>query len=269
MTPYEGDFLVEVSDGPGDTSFSLLYWIFGGTGRSVQLNGICEMLSVTINGRGVVTVTDSGVDWATPRKGLPGTSRYRVIGDENGRVDPNYAECLDSRETTWLDPAEPLYAGWWDGENGGHTGSGRYEQVYDARMDADGLSFSFIPQGGSAEDVGNFIAACTTTPSFDTSFDAKTRIFTLRLYHVSLSSGKKGESYEGVRYPYEFPAGSLGKDGHFMTDAQIKADGEDAVVSFRLTDRAYRFTVESGNLGYDNIPMLRLIFRERNSDLDH
>lgn len=227
---------------------------------------MCDVLDVKINGRGDVTVTDSGVSWSVPWKGLPGTYHYRVIGDENGVVDTSYAECFESRDTTWLDPTEPLYIGWWDGD--GTASSGRNEQVYDARMDVDGLSFSFIPQGGSSEGVGSFITASTTTPSFDTSYDKATSLFTLRLHNVSLRSGEKGEEYEGVSYPYEFPAGSLGKDSRFITDAQIKAVGADAVVTFHLTDAAYRFTVESGNLGYDNIPMFRLVFREYNNDLD-
>lgn len=40
------------------------------------------------------------------------------------------------------------------------------------------------------------------------------------------------------------------------------------VVSAVLTERAYRFTVETSNLGYDNIPSFRIIFREQNPDMD-
>ena len=40
------------------------------------------------------------------------------------------------------------------------------------------------------------------------------------------------------------------------------------VVSTKLTEQAFRFTVESSNLGYDNIPSFRLIFREHHNDLD-
>lgn len=69
-------------------------------------------------------------------------------------------------------------------------------------------------------------------------------------------------------YPYSFPAGSLGRDSHFLTDVTIAQDGADVVVSAKLTEQAFRFTVESSNLGYDNIPSFRLIFREHHNDLD-
>ena len=65
--------------------------------------------------------------------------------------------------------------GWW--ENGRpDTESGRFEQVYDARIDADGLSFSFIPNGDSQELFEGFFPAATTIPSFETSFDPDGRV---------------------------------------------------------------------------------------------
>ena len=69
-------------------------------------------------------------------------------------------------------------------------------------------------------------------------------------------------------YPYSFPAGSLGRDSHFLTDVTIQEEGEDVVVSAVLTDRAYRFTVEYSNLGYDNIPTFRVVFREKDPGID-
>ena len=37
----------------------------------------------------------------------------------------------------------------------------------------------------------------------------------------------------------------------------IAEDGEDVVVTAVLAERAYRFTVEVSNLGFDNIPSFR------------
>ena len=51
-------------------------------------------------------------------------------------------------------------------------------------------------------------------------------------------------------------------------DVTIAQGGADVVVSAKLTEQAFRFTVESSNLGYDNIPSFRLIFREHHNDLD-
>ena len=123
----------------------------------------------------------------------------------------------------------------------------------------------------------SFFPAATGVPSLDTSFDPDTRRFTLRLYNTSLESGTTGSALNGDLaamgypenlYPYSFPAGSLGRDSHFLTDVTIQEDGEDVVVSAVLTDRAYRFTVEYSNLGYDNIPTFRVVFREKDPDID-
>ena len=75
-------------------------------------------------------------------------------------------------------------------------------------------------------------------------------------------------TYPEDLYPYSFPAGSLGRDSHFLKDVTVAQDGEDVVVTAVLTERACRFTVETGNLGYDSIPSFRLVFREKNPDLD-
>ena len=103
-------------------------------------------------------------------------------------------------------------------------------------------------------------------------------MFTLRLHNTCLESGGAetdeieewiGEgTYPKSLYPYSFPAGSLGRDSHFLRDVTIAEDGEDVVVTAVLTERAYRFTVETSNLGSDNIPSFRIVFREKNLDLD-
>ena len=224
---------------------------------------------------GQVRCTTTGQSAAVPWKGLPETYTVRVLGDQDGVIDSNWTETETTHETAWLDPAEPLYLGYW--EDGGPAESERYEQLYDARIDADGLSFSFIPSGDSMERFQSFFPAATGVPSLDTSFDPDTRRFTLRLYNTSLESGTTGSALNGDLaamgypenlYPYSFPAGSLGRDSHFLTDVTIQEEGEDVVVSAVLTDRAYRFTVEYSNLGYDNIPAFRVVFREKDPDID-
>ena len=274
LTRCEGDFLVEYGYA-NDPDFSLLDWVFGATGRRVQLTAMDDFTSYEITGTGQVRCTNTGVSSATPSKGLPETYTVRVLGDQNGVIDTSWAETETHFETTWVDPAEPLYLGHWDGD--GPAESDRWEQLYDARIDADGLSFSFIPGGDSMERFQSFFPAATTTPSMETSFDPATRRFTLRLYNTSLESGTAGSPLNGDLdtmgypkdlYPYSFPAGSLGRDSHFLTDVTIQEEGEDVVVSAVLTDRAYRFTVEYSNLGYDNIPTFRVVFREKDPDID-
>lgn len=215
---YLDDFVVEYTYGGSEPR--LLDWVFGETGRRVYLTGLDADASYQITGPGEVRFTTGGVSSSTPWKGLPESGTVRVLVDAYGRVPEDAVQTTLDTVETWLDPAEPFYMGWW--ENGRpDTESGRFEQVYDARIDADGLSFSFIPNGDSQE------------------------------------------LFEGF-----FPAGSLGRDGHFLRDVTIAEDGEDVVVTAVLTERAYRFTVETSNLGFDNIPSFRIVFREKNLDLD-
>ena len=274
LTPCGPDFLAEVSYG-NDTDFTLLEWVFGSSGRRVQLTAMSQFTGYEILDAGQVRYTTTGLDSGTPWQGMPEEVTVRVLGDENGELVPGWTEIQEQRETVWLDPAQPLFIG--ASENGTPVFSDRYEQLYDARIDADGLSFSFIPNGDSTEKFYSFFPAVTTIPGFSTAFDPDSRVFTLRLYNTCLESGAPNSAlnknldtmgYPKDLYPYSFPAGSLGRDSHFLTDVTIAQDGADVVVSAKLTEQAFRFTVESSNLGYDNIPSFRLIFREHHNDLD-
>lgn len=276
LTPYEGDFLVEYGYA-NDPNFSLLDWVFCATGRRVQLTAMDQFKAYEIIATGQVRCTTTGQSAVVPWKGLPETYTVRVLGDQDGVIDTNWTETETTHETTWLDPAEPIYLGASDSVTGPPKVWDRYEQLYDARIDADGLSFSFIPNGDSLEKFQSFFPAATTIPGINTSFEPDTRRFTLRLYNTSLESGTTGSALNGDLaamgypenlYPYSFPAGSLGRDSHFLTDVTIQEEGEDVVVSATLTGCAYRFTVETSNLGYDNIPSFRIVFREENPDLD-
>lgn len=273
LTPYEGDWLVEYGY-EGDSDFSLLAWVFGQTGRRVQLTALSQFTGYEITGPGQVHYTATGQNAVTPWNGLPQKATVRVLGDENSKLVPEWSDVETSYEPVWLDPAQPLFIG---ATEEGPVYAQRYEQLYDARIDADGLSFSFIPNGDSMEKFQSFFPAATSTPGFSTTYDPDSRTLTIRLYNTCLESGVLNSAlnknlntmgYPENLYPYSFPAGSLGRDSHFLKDVTIREDGEDVVVSALLTDRAYRFTVETSNLGGDNIPSFRIVFREYNSDLD-
>ena len=271
ITPYEGDYLVEYGD-ENDPDFSLLAWVFGQTGRRVQLAGMSQFTACEIIGPGEVHYTTTGQDAGTPWNGLPQEATVRVLGDETGKLVPEWTDVETSYETVWLDPAQPLFIG---ATEEGPVYAQRYEQLYDARIDADGLSFSFIPNGDSMEKFQSFFPAATSIPGFSTAFDPDSRMFTIRLYNTCLESGGTGADvdewlgdYPEDLYPYSFPAGSLGRDSHFLKDVTVAQDGEDVVVSAVLTDRAWRFTVETSNLGRDNIPSFRIVFREYDWEMD-
>lgn len=148
LTPCGPDFLAEVSCG-NDTDFTLLEWVFGSSGRRVQLTAMSQFTGYEILDAGQVRYTTNGLDSGTPWQGMPEEVTVRVLGDGNGVLVPGWAEIQEQRETVWLDPAQPLFIG--ASENGTPVFSDRYEQLYDARIDADGLSFSFIPNGDSTE----------------------------------------------------------------------------------------------------------------------
>ena len=276
LTPWEGDFLVEYGYAD-DQIFSLLDWVFGATGRRVQLTAMEQFSAYEITAPGQVSCTTTGQSAVTPWKGLPETYTVRVLGDENGLVDPNWAETETTFAPIWVDPAESIYLGTSNPVTGPPKVWGRHEQLYDARIDADGLSFSFIPNGDSLEKFQSFFPAVTSIPGVNTCLDPDTRRFTIRFFNTCLESGAPNSplneeldamGYPENLYPYSFPAGSLGRDSHFLTDVTIAEDGEDVVVSATLTEHAYRFTVETSNLGYDNIPSFRIVFREENPDMD-
>ena len=281
LIPYEGDWLVEYGY-ENDPNFSLLDWVFGETGRRVQLTAMEDFASYEILAPAKIHYLTDGLSAVTPDKWLPEDVTVWAQGDEYGRLGPDldFSSIQSYREPAWLDPAEPFYAGAWDMANGPvypreEQEHARHEQVYDARIDADGLSFSFIPNGDSRELFLGFFPAVTAIPSFQTGFDPDSRTFTLRLFDTCLESGSAARNeglvelgYPPDLYPYSFPAGSLGRDSHFLQDVTIAEDGEDVVVSALLTDRAWRFTVETSNLGFDNIPSFRIVFREKNPNID-
>ena len=53
-----------------------------------------------------------------------------------------------------------------------------------------------------------------------------------------------------------------------LTGAALRQDGEDVVLTCTLTQRAYRFTVEVGDLGGGALPSLRIRFRDHDWGTD-
>ena len=259
IIPYSGDYLVELGENHCP-NMSIFFWVFRQSGNIQQLTGTMEFTSYEITGVCSLAFTHSGVNSEVPYKGMPASGTATVHG-----VADTWP--LDIAEhPMWLDIAEPVYIGYWNGSEGKPADSNRETQLYDARIDVDGLSFSFIPCGNSFESYQTFFPAVTTAPSIDVFMDGD--IFTIRMYNTYLESGgvsnddiRRGhDPYPYPEYPYTFPEGSLGRDSHFVTDVEIHQDGSDAVVTCHLTEHAAKYQVETSNFGNDTIPHLRVKF---------
>ena len=70
LTPWGPDFLAEVSYG-SDTDFTLLEWVFGSSGRRVQLTAMSQFTGYEILDDGQFHYTTNGMDSGTPWQGMP------------------------------------------------------------------------------------------------------------------------------------------------------------------------------------------------------
>lgn len=65
LTPCGSDFLAEISYG-SNTDFTLLEWVFGTSGRRVQLTALSQFTGYEILDAGQVRYTTNGLDSGTP-----------------------------------------------------------------------------------------------------------------------------------------------------------------------------------------------------------
>lgn len=271
ITPYDGDFLVRYTNLNGDNMWD---WIFGKTGRIVNMiDANEEIADVSVIRPGHLRVTTTGISNITPQKALPRTYEVMALGTADGMTYNENGEWISTAAEelpNWISVSDGTYAGFVDGKGDPDPGE-RYAQLYDARVDVDGLSFSFIPSGVPQRYL-SFFSGATTPPSYETSFDEESRLFTIRLYNTCLESGEGNDLGKdfgevnpayGIEYPYSFPAGSLGRDNRFVKGASITQDGEDLVILMTLSEYAAFYTVESGNLAENLIPTLRFVFNEQ------
>lgn len=286
---YEGDYLVELTNrymgdhsddqvsAPEQELWRALYWVFGETGEKVWLNREVSHLGIDsyrITAPGHVEITTAW-EYEAPANGPKRIYELIVAVDSHGRVQDDYeGQRVIAVEMTpnrgWIPLDGTGYA---SSSAKLHDGgiTGRYEQVYDARLEVNGVSLSFIPSG-DPERFSSFFPAVTTVPITQCSFDPAERVFTIRFANTALESdgitdeelnrraGGTDSPYLGI-YPHAFPEGKLGADGHFVKGAAVAQEGEDTVVTMKLTDAAYAYQVESGNLGGDHFPLLRVSFR--------
>lgn len=286
IIPYGGDYVAEVTDHEGNKGWRALYWVFGETGERAWLNRDItdqEIDTYRILSHGTVEIITTGKNTNVPVTGVPRSYNAIVTVDSQGRLLEDWDEML--RVTTM----ETTTHGDWrllDGKdsvngNPSYDGgiSGRYEQIYEARIGVDDISFSFIPSGDDMDRFTSFFPAATSVPNMDCSFDPGTRQFTIRLYNTTLESGGitdkeitewlvNDSPYLGL-YPYTFSKDGLGAGNRFIQDASIVQDGEDTVLTLTLTEYAYAYDVGRRDIGWEqDIPVTRVTFREYIRELD-
>lgn len=260
VIPYGADFLVirRAEHGSGE---AILHWVFS-TGQEVNIwNGYAPAYSIL--GPGVVQIESDGKSPMTDWQGMPERTT-RVAAEETlTRMELNETILLPV-EQSWT-VGFPLPDPWENTEM-----VGRYAQLFDAQLGVIDLQFSFIPSG-DPERFQTFFPAAATAPTAVTSFDPDTRRFTLRLHNTCLCSGGITDeeidvpSYKGL-YPYAFPEGSLGADTPWFSNALVVQEGEDTLVALTLSPDVLSYRIETGNLGYDTIPWLRVAFSNQESN---
>lgn len=154
-------------------------------------------------------------------------------------------------------------------------GGGRLELLYQARVGLTGLECSFMAPVDTMEHVMFFYTAATAIPRVETSFDADSRIFTIRMTNTLLSSGEIpvevledsrwindgwGEMVLSDLYPHSIPEGGLETESRWITDARLTQDGEDALITLTLSPEVVGYRLEAGNLGDDDMPYFNLEF---------
>ena len=101
ITAYEGDYLVEL--GEGNEGSTMLEWIFGDTGRKVQMTTMGNRREVEIQGRGVLHIRTGGEDTDGEWTVIPRS--YTAIAPAEG----GYA--VEVEETVWMAPGRDIQSG--------------------------------------------------------------------------------------------------------------------------------------------------------------
>jgi len=265
IIPYKGDYLVYCGTEPFNGSFQ---WVYTETGlRAPLLFSGWEVLDYEILQLGQIRVLVGGgnvfngsmrafpvYEYATACLPLTGTGR--IIEQDSfgsGRV---------RREPYWAPLAESHTFGWSHGP----------VALVDVRMGANGLEAVFGP---TADNLDGFFAAASSIPVTEPAYDEATHMFTLRFRSTSLSSGTRAEfTSENERFAYEdltnichlptsFPTGKLEGSNIFISQAEVREEGDDTLLILTLTESARKYNAETGQLlQNESRPYLSLSFCE-------
>ena len=268
---YQGDFLVKLGT---DEDCPSLDWVYGQSGiRRRMLWLDTPLLRCEIESQATIRVVTGG---ANIYNGVPGFPRVelatlRLLYDEQGRdrgYDPYVSPGIGSSEIYWAGAGERYSMGM----------QGRREAIRSAQVDAGGLTVAFAPLA----DGSDFVAAYCEIPYTEVALSEDGMTLTVTMHDTFLSSGTLSKDVDpdflkeyGSLYPESFPAGELAGSCTLIENADLRQDGNNAVLTVTLADSPihgrnfddgyYRFTAETGYTGIaDTGPYLRVTLNATN-----
>ena len=270
---YQGDFLVTLDIGGA----TILDWVYGESGIRRQLLWLSEpILSREINGQADVRVVTGGPSvydsfYSFPHVEWAGLS---PAYDQQGR------ELSDSPSDRAIHGSGAYWAG--AGENYPMGRLGRRAAIRAAQIDAEGLTVAFAPLA----DGSDFLSSTCAIPYAEVGLSQDSRTLTVTLRDTFLGSGTLSKDADldllreyGSLYPESFPAGELAGSCVLIEKAELRQDGNDAVLTVTLDeshlhgsyqgDAAFRFTAETGYTGPGDVgPFLRVTVHAVTEPLD-
>ena len=247
---YQGDFLVKLGT---DEDCPSLDWVYGQSGiRRRMLWLDTPLLRCEIESQATIRVVTGGPNIYN---GVPGFPRVELA-------------TLGSSEIYWAGAGESYPMGM----------QGRREAIRSAQVDAGGLTVAFAPLA----DGSDFVAAYCEIPYTEVALSEDGMTLTVTMHDTFLSSGTLSKDVDpdflkeyGSLYPESFPAGELAGSCTLIENADLRQDGNNAVLTVTLADGPihgrnfgdgyYRFTAETGYTGIaDTGPYLRVTLNATN-----
>ena len=268
---YQGDFLVTLDNGADVT---ILDWVYGQSGIRRRMLWLDEpLLQCQIESQATVRVVTGGPNTYNGVPGFPHVelATLSLLYDEQGRdrgYDPYVSPGTGSSEIYWAGAGERYPMGM----------QGRREAIRSAQIDAGGFTVAFAPLA----DGSDFVAAYCEIPYTEVGLSEDGMTLTVTMHDTFLSSGTLSKDVDpdflkeyGSLYPESFPAGELVGSCTLIENADLRQDGNDAVLTVTLADGPihgrnfgdgyYRFTAETGYTGIaDTGPYLRVTLNATN-----
>ena len=262
---YQGDFLVKLGT---DEDCLSLDWVYGESGirrRMLRLDTL--LLRCEIESQATIRVVTGGPNIINGVPCFPHVelATLSLLYDEQGRdrgYDPYVSPGIGSSEIYWAGAGERYSMGM----------QGRREAIRSAQVDAGGLTVAFAPLA----DGSDFVAAYCEIPYTEVALSEDGMTLTVTMHDTFLSSGTLSKDVDpdflkeyGSLYPESFPAGELAGSCTLIENADLRQDGNNAVLTVTLADGPihgrnfgdgyYRFTAETGYTGIaDTGPYLRV-----------